>query len=654
MNIKKTLSAVLSMTMLFTSASAVPVSNAYAAVVADSRSDEAETNGDQAKNGRYLTGTVTYSAPDKVIYKVGEELDVTGGICEGSTSVMAYNGLSSYIEDGGDIIDPDRPYTIDELDLSGFDNTKPGVYRIVPKVRCPEGVDENKIDYYGFSVMVVDGNTSEDNYVTAVGEKSFEFSYSYGLAVKTGDKLDSWGFKCMEKWHYEWHHDGEVEYLFGADNERYNTEGFIDTSTVDTNKPGVYKVTASKISQPNLDRDEITYSSGYIMVTENKPTDADEDEIWAINKNGGPITTTDVSDDPVTTTTVTTVSTGSTTSIIYTADQAFECLSVNTYPTQTEFMEGEEINTNGLNLRIRRYIPYEELGYDRSEMTIEPEFNSFKTFSPVNIDIVDKDNNVYNGTQFSQLPPGKYVAVILGDYRVWQDVQLIKNVDIAYEVEIKADDRGLLPEKTELSDKPLWPDMSKYYQTFKGVAAYPDKKVYAKGEELDLAGLIIKAQRRYGEKPSSREIDKYAENPVYLKTVLPETDIMKITDESGRIYNSNEFSMLPVGKYTVSNRKSSAEWGGYDSIVSDISLSYDIEIRNKNDIGEKVSEVKGDANLDEVLDISDSVFIMQSISNPSKYKMTEQGRKNADIDGNKDGVTNKDALEIQKMLLNLI
>ena len=97
MNIKKTLSAVLSMTMLFTSASAVPVSNAYAAVVADSRSDEAETNGDQAKNGRYLTGTVTYSAPDKVIYKVGEELDVTGGICEGSTSVMTYNGLNSYI-----------------------------------------------------------------------------------------------------------------------------------------------------------------------------------------------------------------------------------------------------------------------------------------------------------------------------------------------------------------------------------------------------------------------------------------------------------------------------------------------------------------------------------------------------------------------------
>lgn len=62
----------------------------------------------------------------------------------------------------------------------------------------------------------------------------------------------------------------------------------------------------------------------------------------------------------------------------------------------------------------------------------------------------------------------------------------------------------------------------------------------------------------------------------------------------------------------------------------------------------------GDANCDGVVDISDAVIIMQSISNPSKYKLTEEGRKNADVTGKNDGVTNNDALAIQKLMLKLI
>lgn len=61
--------------------------------------------------------------------------------------------------------------------------------------------------------------------------------------------------------------------------------------------------------------------------------------------------------------------------------------------------------------------------------------------------------------------------------------------------------------------------------------------------------------------------------------------------------------------------------------------------------------VKGDANCDGNVNMSDAVLIMQSIANPSKYILTEQGRENADMDG--DGVTNADALAIQKKLLKL-
>ena len=70
----------------------------------------------------------------------------------------------------------------------------------------------------------------------------------------------------------------------------------------------------------------------------------------------------------------------------------------------------------------------------------------------------------------------------------------------------------------------------------------------------------------------------------------------------------------------------------------------------------------GDANLDSNVDVSDAVLVMQSMANPDKYgergndpgHLTEQGRKNADVSGNGDGITSKDALAIQKFKLGLI
>ncbi len=68
----------------------------------------------------------------------------------------------------------------------------------------------------------------------------------------------------------------------------------------------------------------------------------------------------------------------------------------------------------------------------------------------------------------------------------------------------------------------------------------------------------------------------------------------------------------------------------------------------------------GDANTDEKVNMADVVLIMQSIANPDKYGLnheegiTEQGLLNADVYENGGGVTNMDALTIQKYLLELI
>ena len=69
--------------------------------------------------------------------------------------------------------------------------------------------------------------------------------------------------------------------------------------------------------------------------------------------------------------------------------------------------------------------------------------------------------------------------------------------------------------------------------------------------------------------------------------------------------------------------------------------------------------IKGDANFDRYVDMSDVVLVMQALANPNKYglngtdvkHLTEQGMKNADMDGN--GLTVGDAQAIQRKLLHI-
>ncbi|MDE6424932.1 MAG: dockerin type I repeat-containing protein [Ruminococcus sp.] len=61
----------------------------------------------------------------------------------------------------------------------------------------------------------------------------------------------------------------------------------------------------------------------------------------------------------------------------------------------------------------------------------------------------------------------------------------------------------------------------------------------------------------------------------------------------------------------------------------------------------------GDANDDGKVSIADAVLIMQALSNPDDYKLTETGAINADVAYHGDGVTTADALVIQKIDIGL-
>ena len=72
-----------------------------------------------------------------------------------------------------------------------------------------------------------------------------------------------------------------------------------------------------------------------------------------------------------------------------------------------------------------------------------------------------------------------------------------------------------------------------------------------------------------------------------------------------------------------------------------------------NELWYPLSGIRGDANTDDTVNMADAVFIMQTIALPDKYKLSEMGEINADIDGVK-GITNKDALVIQQFRLGII
>jgi hypothetical protein len=62
----------------------------------------------------------------------------------------------------------------------------------------------------------------------------------------------------------------------------------------------------------------------------------------------------------------------------------------------------------------------------------------------------------------------------------------------------------------------------------------------------------------------------------------------------------------------------------------------------------------GDANCDGKVSIADAAAIFQCLANSDKYSLSEQGKKNADVAGNGDGITAADALAIQKFDAGII
>ena len=181
------------------------------------------------------------------------------------------------------------------------------------------------------------------------------------------------------------------------------------------------------------------------------------------------------------------------------------------------------------------------------------------------------------------------------------------------------------------------PDVSTH-QTYKfnKVETYPTKTEYTVGEYFDPSGLTFSATP-----------EKIYDGPFSYKDFV----IVGYKDEP---VSASKLVTLPAGEYTI---KMNDTYGGYYTynLCNDIDITYKVTIKEKQITNDPQGDVLyGDSNCSGDVDIADAVLIMQTLSNPAKYKLTAQGEANADCYNVGDGVTNKDALAIQKYKLTLL
>lgn len=158
----------------------------------------------------------------------------------------------------------------------------------------------------------------------------------------------------------------------------------------------------------------------------------------------------------------------------------------------------------------------------------------------------------------------------------------------------------------------------------------PEKLVYKIGEELDFTG---------GEYHVIQHDSAGGHTTMWYGKGLMENNIKSI--------DTSEFDNTKAGTYKIYINAST--YTSYGEIKGQTYFEVEVVEDSNSDV------IKyGDANSDNEVNVADAVLIMQTLSNPADYKLSENGAKCADVVDAGKGVTAMDALAIQMIGINLI
>ena len=268
--------------------------------------------------------------PDKTVYEIGEELDITG------LSVKAYREF-----DGYEYIDES------ECTFSGFDSSSPGIKKITVEYR-------GKTAYFYITV----NEAEEEVVLSSISINRYPAKTEYEI----GESLNTFGLKL--KLTYS---DGSYEYVTdgfavsGFDSSSSGTKtirveygGKITTFTVTVNEPEeqIILLSISVFSKPNKTVYEIgeeldtTGLKLKLKHSDNSITYVSDGFIVSgFNSNvAGTKTITVKYGDKSATFTVTVNETEE--------EVVLSSISINRYPAKTEYEIGESLDTTGLKLKL--------------------------------------------------------------------------------------------------------------------------------------------------------------------------------------------------------------------------------------------------------------------------------------------------------------
>ena len=207
-------------------------------------------------------------------------------------------------------------------------------------------------------------------------------------------------------------------------------------------------------------------------------------------------------------------------------------------------------------------------------------------------------------------------------------------------------------------------DYSCYITTYNDLGLADSERIYFTIESIENTTTSSTTK-----KPTTVSTSTTAKKPTITTTSTTTKISTTITEESIFSVSEAKIYIKVGGKYSIEANQTDLTFKSSNediAVVSDKGIITGISkgavvitaINQSKDTASIIVNVVepkyGDANCDKTIDVSDAVMIMQSLANPSKFKLTDQGRINADCYNVGDGVTNADALAIQKYKLSLI
>ena len=610
------------------------------------------------------SGVIHLKAPEKKVYKIGEELDVTGG---------KISGFGDFADKSMNLTNkwtlPERDLTLDDLDISEFDNTKAGEYLIKAK---PVNMNTEECNEYH------DTTVYDSFYVTVSDDEN---AASKKETTKFNIKINYKGSYNKEYIKFN------VAYYYI--NEEELTEEVINFDNLKMDENDVVTI---EVPSEFADTEKSKNLGFYITIS-----DLEQKSEFAPTIEKRKFTYEDMVDNTV--------------EVKVTSPYDYYNFYIGNTPTKLIYKVGEELDLTGGLRRGSGQLP-DGGGY----------WDDFGT--PLSLDMLDVSD-------FDNTKPGVYTIKgkgnVSGEFKVYvysEDempkqkfefevrkldrdkseeeylpvngmkfkikASIYDNVNDKYEYfdcgEFDTEDGNTftfeipdelleryyaqtwidfyaipveLPEKTEIEDADpqfggfrfiYWGEPTEkrtilvrdqIVKTAEGkVTITPPKKLtYNIGEELSLEGAAITVD------------GTITDNSNNISYSLSEDTRQLCLDE----IDASAFDNTKPGEYTIKIVFPTVSHGA-DVLINKLDLpEFKVTVVDNDKPGaSKVSEKKGDANLDNEISLADAVAIMQFIANPDKHGLNEQAMKNSDVTGDNDGVTSKDALVIQKYKLNMI